>query len=193
MKINDETKVYFTSPASTGKNTESHPAQNGAPPPLKTILVPVEDLSQTAKKASCYAIPFARQMNARIILLHILPVTDAPAWRYDGVNHEWFFDIRGQSDLEHKLAAFARTAFPPDVRVDVEVRYGAPTKKIVNTADELDVDLIIMCTHARRGWVHLLIGSVASDVVRRAPCPVLVVREHEHEFIFDEPAVLKTA
>ena len=96
MKINDETKVYFTSPASTGKNTESHPAQNGAPPPLKTILVPVEDLSQTAKKASCYAIPFARQMNARIILLHILPVTDAPAWRYDGVNHEWFFDIRGQ-------------------------------------------------------------------------------------------------
>lgn len=193
MKINDETKAGFTSSALAAENPASPPAKNGARSPLKIILVPVEDLSQTTEKALRYAIPFARQMNARVILLHILPITDAPARRYDNINHEWFLDAHMGRDMEHSLSAFVHATFPPDVPVDVEVRYGAPMKKIVDTAGELAVDLIILCTHGHRGWVRLLIGSVASDVVRRAPCPVLVVREDEHEFTSDKPAVSMAA
>lgn len=169
--------------------------KNTAQPTLKsqTILVPVEDLSGMAKKAMRYAIPFAKQMNARIVFLHILPVTSAPAWRYDGVNHKWFIDAQAQLNAEQQLAAFTKEALPTDVPVKIEVRYGTPASNILNAATELDVDLIIMCTHGHSGWIHLLIGSVASNIVRQAPCPVLVVREHENEFVFDEPGVLRAA
>ena len=50
-------------------------------------------------------------------------------------------------------------------------------------AKDLDVDLIIIATHGYTSWRHLCIGSTAERVVRTAPCPVLVVREKEHEFI----------
>jgi universal stress protein A len=167
--------------------------KNTAQPALKSqaILVPVEDLSGMAKQAMHYAIPFAKKMNARIVFLHILPVTSAPAWRYDGINHKWFFDAHLQLNTEQQLAAFAKESFPTDVPVKAEVRYGTPASNILNVATELDVDLIIMCTHGHSGWIHMLIGSVASNIVRRAPCPVLVVREHENEFVFDEPGVFK--
>lgn len=191
MKTKGETNPEFASLTTNGAIPDHSPAQLSQQ--LQTILVPVQDLSDPAKKALRYSIPFARQMRARIIFLHILPVTGAPAWKYDGINHEWFFDAHVQRDTEHQLSAFAQNNFPRDVSVEIEVRYGAPTNRIVETAREMSVDLIIMCTHAHRGWVHALLGSVASDVVQRAPCPVLVVREHEHEFVTDEPGALATA
>ncbi|MGC9944289.1 MAG: universal stress protein [Verrucomicrobiota bacterium] len=193
MKTNGETAAAVVSPSNGGATVAADHDNSGARPVFKsqTILVPVSDLSATATQALRYAIPFARQMNARIIFLHILPVTGAPAWKYDGVNHEWFFDAHVQRDMEQKLGGFANKSFPTDVPVEIEVRYGAPAAKIVHAAVEMDVNLIIMCTHAHRGWIHFLIGSVASDVARRAPCPVLVVREQEHEFVVEKPSALK--
>jgi nucleotide-binding universal stress UspA family protein len=47
----------------------------------------------------------------------------------------------------------------------------------------MDVDLIMIATHGYTSWRHLCIGSTAERVVRSAPCPVLVVREKEHDFI----------
>ena len=63
-----------------------------------------------------------------------------------------------------------------------KVRAGLPSHEIVETAKELDVDLIVIATHGYAGWKHFCIGSTAERVVRAAPCPVLVVREKEHEF-----------
>ena len=54
--------------------------------------------------------------------------------------------------------------------------HGVPFQAIIDTATEKDVDLIIMGTHGRTGLTHVLMGSVAENVVRLAPCPVLVVR-----------------
>jgi nucleotide-binding universal stress UspA family protein len=63
-----------------------------------------------------------------------------------------------------------------------KVRAGLPSHEIVEAAKEMDVDLIVVATHGYTGWKHFCIGSTAERVVRAAPCPVLVVREKEHEF-----------
>ena len=63
-----------------------------------------------------------------------------------------------------------------------KVRAGIPSHEIVEVAKEMDVDLIVIATHGYTGWKHFCIGSTAERVVRAAPCPVLVVREKEHEF-----------
>ena len=62
-------------------------------------------------------------------------------------------------------------------------RRGLASHEIVEAAKDLDVDLIVMATDGYTGWKHFCIGSTAERVVRAAPCPVLVVREKEHEFI----------
>ena len=63
------------------------------------------------------------------------------------------------------------------------IRTGVATHEIVEAAKELDVDLIVIATHGYTGWKHFAIGSTAAQVARAAPCPVLVVREKEHDFL----------
>ncbi len=60
---------------------------------------------------------------------------------------------------------------------------GGPYVEIVRYAKERDIDLIVMGTHGRGFVAHMLMGSVAEKVVRRAPCPVLTVRHPEHDFV----------
>jgi nucleotide-binding universal stress UspA family protein len=61
----------------------------------------------------------------------------------------------------------------------IRIVHGVPFREIIDTAKDIQADLIIMGTHGRTGVPHLLIGSVAERVVRLAPCPVLVTRHSE--------------
>ena len=63
------------------------------------------------------------------------------------------------------------------------VRTRIASHEIVEAVKDFDVDLIVIATHGYTGWKHFCIGSTAERVVRAAPCPVLVVREKEHEFV----------
>jgi universal stress protein A len=63
------------------------------------------------------------------------------------------------------------------------VRTGKPFYEINQYAQEEDIDLIVIATHGHSGMEHILFGSTAEKVVRKAPCPVLVVRTGEHEFV----------
>lgn len=63
------------------------------------------------------------------------------------------------------------------------VRSGSPAFEIIEVAKFLPADVIVISTHGRTGLKHMLLGSVTERVVSRAPCPVLVVREREREFI----------
>jgi nucleotide-binding universal stress UspA family protein len=94
---------------------------------------------------------------------------------------------RTQDELalaEAKMQALA-DASPREAHLQITsgIRRGVPTHEIVQAAEELDVDLIIMATHGLQGWRHFGLGSTADRVARVAPCPVLVVREREREFI----------
>ena len=68
------------------------------------------------------------------------------------------------------------------------MREGAPYREIVQAAQDEDIDLIVISTHGHRGFARMFLGSTAERVVRHATCPVLIVREKEHEFI--EPSSL---
>jgi nucleotide-binding universal stress UspA family protein len=62
-------------------------------------------------------------------------------------------------------------------------RFGEAWAEIVAVAKEQGADLIVISTHGRTGFEHALLGSTTEKVVRHAPCPVLVVRQREHEFV----------
>ena len=67
--------------------------------------------------------------------------------------------------------------------MQIELVTGSPFLQVVRMARKEGVDLIVMGTHGRTGLAHVLMGSVAEKVVRKAPCPVLTVKHPEHEFV----------
>ena len=66
---------------------------------------------------------------------------------------------------------------------DFDVVAGLATDSIIAKAKRCEADMILIGVHSERVIKHAIIGSTAERVVRLAPCPVLVVRDHEHEFI----------
>ena len=147
---------------------------------LKRILVPV-DFSPLSKKALQYALRFVEEFNAEMKLVHVVEPVVPPA--FDG----WMIAPPVSStyaDGAKKLRRLASSVQTADINpLQSTVRTGLPAHEIVEAAKELDVDLIIIATHGYTGWKHFAIGSTAERVVRAAPCPVLVVREKEHEFV----------
>lgn len=149
---------------------------------LNKILVPI-DFSDTSKKALQYALRFAEQFGCEIVLLHVvepaMPTIGAP------LAVEMFPQPQEDSTAAKKeLAALAaRSRIKGSDSISSTIRTGHPPNEITKAAKDLDVDLIVIATHGYTSWRHLCIGSTAERVVRTAPCPVLVVREKEHEFI----------
>lgn len=149
---------------------------------LKRILVPV-DFSPLSKKALLYAARLAQQFNAAIDLFHVVEPEVPPA--FDGfmivpspISSGTTSSCTGQMTA---MVAAARSAGAE--RMKTSVRCGLAAFEIVEAAKEFDADLIVIATHGYTGWKHFAIGSTAERVVRAAPCPVLVVREKEHEFV----------
>src|ERR1700719_3621940 len=148
---------------------------------LTRILVPV-DFSPLSKKALHYATRMACEFGAEVNILHVVEPKVPPA--FDGfmiappvVSNRTDASCTGQLEGLVNLVRKAGVE-----QVDSTVRTGLAAFEIVEAAKELDVDLIVIATHGYTGWKHFTIGSTAERVVRAAPCPVLVVREKEHEF-----------
>jgi universal stress protein A len=150
---------------------------------LRRILVPT-DFSKSSGNALTYAVAFAEKFAAEIHLLHVVQdlalfipeavlVAPAPAPPVEQ------FAAAARAALERAIADLQR----PGLTVHPEVVEGTPYEEIVRFARERDVDLIVIGTHGRSGLAHILLGGVTDKVVRRAPCPVLTVRPHEHEFV----------
>ncbi len=147
---------------------------------IRTILVPV-DFSETSKKALDYAVPFAQQFKARLILLYVVPA-NFPVGEF-GMVDVAFMEKELRAAGEKQLAELARDRVGAGVATQTFVRAGRPVTEIAAIAKSTNSDLIVISTHGHTGLKHVLLGSVAENVVRYAPCPVLVVREDEHEFL----------
>jgi universal stress protein A len=146
---------------------------------LKRMLVPV-DFSDCSKKALAYAVAFAKQFGAEILLAYVvqpnIPVPEMTPIQADTIIGE--MRESGKSELE-KL----RVSMTDDVKITTVVRVGHPAQEIVRAAAEADADIILLSTHGRTGLGRVFFGSVAEHVTRYAGCPVLTVREREHEFV----------
>jgi universal stress protein A len=156
---------------------------NGGGLSLARILVPV-DFSSLSRKAVDYATRFAKEFKAEVTLVHVLEPEIPPA--FEGyIIPPPMPDLNGAPSSEKKalkaLIGFVRAAGVE--HVGSAIRRGIASHEIVDAARDLDVDLIVIATHGYTGWKHFCIGSTAERVVRAAPCPVLVVREKEHEFV----------
>jgi len=146
---------------------------------LKRILVPT-DFSEASNAAYRYALRFAQQFRAELHILHVLePACPPDLAGFPGMPA--FSDVE-RGPTEKKLRAWTHSVAAMGVSAKMAVRNGLPSHEIVEAAKDLDIDLIIIATHGYTGWKHFCIGSTAERVVRAAPCPVLVVREKEHQF-----------
>ena len=147
---------------------------------VKRILVPI-DFSDCARKALQYAIPLAREHDASITAIYVIPPIYGVG-EYGGIEY-MPLESEARAYGEQRLAAMVLDEVDGTVTVNTLVRSGSPAGQIIRVAQDLPADLIVISTHGRTGLKHALVGSVAEHLVRGAPCPVLVVREKEHEFL----------
>jgi nucleotide-binding universal stress UspA family protein len=151
---------------------------------LKKILVPT-DFSEHSEHAAAYAVELARQYGANQI--HCIHVSDIPAdllatsaYYMTGPSEQFVEQVRDEG--RRGLDAFVKKNFK-DVPVKAVFLEGRPFVEIIRYARENEIDLIVISTHGRSGLKHALFGSVAEKVVRKAPCPVLVVKQEERDFV----------
>lgn len=147
---------------------------------IHRILVPI-DFSEHSKNALQYAVSFAKQFTAELVLLYVVEPTIYPAdFSFGQValpNIENELRERGSSELDQLKQKYIGETLSSHTLV----RTGKPFLEILTTAQEEDVDLIIMATHGHTGVEHILFGGTAEKVVRKALCPVLLVRPVENE------------
>ena len=148
---------------------------------IKRILAPT-DFSPASKKALKYALRFARDYGSELTVLHV--VEPATSSSFEDAPEAPAFSKAKMTDAEARLRPLVRS-FPgarmPGLRP--AIRMGLAAHEIVEVAKDLDADLIVIATRSYEAWKHLVIGSTTARVARAAPCPVLVVREHEHDFV----------
>ncbi len=142
---------------------------------IKKILVPI-DFSEHSKNALRHAITYAKQFDAELVLIYVVEPTVYPAdlsfgqVAFPSIERE--LSQRGKEELDE----LAKKQAGKHVRVRTVIRTGKPFLEIIDAAQREHVDLIIIATHGHTGVEHLLFGSTAEKVVRKAHCPVLVVR-----------------
>ena len=151
---------------------------------LKRILVP-HDFSETSEAAVRYALALAHSFGAK---LHLLHVSDKA--RFEMATE---FPLGLDGTLEDAVRERLVKILTPREQLDFtpvfEFRSGSPAAEIGRYAKEADIDLIVMGTHGRGLVAHAVLGSVAEKVVRTAPCPVLTVRNPQHEFVMPDAVV----
>ena len=145
--------------------------------PIKRLLVPT-DFSPVSDIATEYAIDLAGRFGAAVHLLHVLDDTSYAAAYPDGFYVE-LPSVRKQlvEEADKKLAALAAGFAARNFTATWQVLSGRPARVIADEAQHRGTDLIVMGTHGRGGFAHLVLGSVAERVLRTAPCPVLAVRD----------------
>ncbi len=141
------------------------------------VIVVLTDFSDYSLRALPYAIDLAAKYDARLKVLHVnepsLQVSDV-AWV--GVDERSVNNDHVREARRH-LEKLVLEMVPTDVPTDAEILTGNAVDEVIRYARDVNADLIIMATHGRSGVSHMLMGSTAEHVVRKAPCPVLTLKQ----------------
>jgi nucleotide-binding universal stress UspA family protein len=147
---------------------------NATESPYQRILF-CTDFSANADLAFEFAVDATqRRPGSELILLHVIPEPDAQFWKtylyeVDDV------DSKARADIDRKVAETYTPRVPNGVRFRVEFRIGRDYIKILEFAEQEDVDLIVIGRQGHSSFGTVLFGNVTERVARKAPCPVLVV------------------
>ena len=143
---------------------------------LTKILCPV-DLSETSGHALDQAVALARSYNARLTVLEV-SWAGLPPIAYPGSASSPTRPLllpHQLEELREELRLFAERGSAAGVAMDLLIREGAVVPMILEEARTIGADLIVIGTHGRSGFDHLLLGSVTEKVLRKAECAVMTV------------------
>ncbi len=140
---------------------------------LKKILCPV-DHSECSYLALKYAISLALKDEAKLYLMHVIDTRlyDTEIYKFSPYKLDEIDMDKIHEDLIKSLPEGTMDV----LEVETIVIKGIPFHEIITAATEIGADLIVIGTHGRTGLSHVVMGSVAEKVVRKASCPVLTVR-----------------
>jgi len=150
---------------------------------IERVLIPV-DFSDTSRKAFYFGLKLARMFDADTHVLHVeepLVTMNDPVKVSEEVG-------RLDAGVRRRLDEIYEKGGVEEVdrrRVKIEIRGGKPWQEIVRYAEDNNIGMIVMATEGATGMKHILVGSTAERVVRRAPCPVLCVKPDGYESNID--------
>jgi nucleotide-binding universal stress UspA family protein len=150
---------------------------------LKHVLVPT-DFSETSDVALKYGKAFAAAFGATLHVVHVIEEPYGQPWAVEAygfslaaLQDEWIKEAKGR--MEKILSEDERKT----LKAVTTTVLGHPVMEIMRYAKDNGIDLVVMGTHGRGPLGHVVMGSVAERLVRKAPCPVLTVRAPEREFV----------
>lgn len=148
---------------------------------LKKILYPT-DFSESSLEALKYGVSFAKEFGAKLILMHVVSENT------EGLNLPRVSSLESvEQELVQEAERNLKVLIPIEQRKNLDwemaILRGHPANEIMLYAHQNDIDLIIIGTHGRSGFEHIIFGSTAEKVVRKAPCPVLTVKPAQREFV----------
>lgn len=149
---------------------------------IENILVPT-DFSVHSELAYQWALSLAKEFGAKVKLMNVFDISELMGlgWSIYGGSLEGEIINRMEADAKKTLGEFIDKFGAGGVEVSTLSARGKPFVEIVRAAKAGKFDMVVMGTHGRKGIEHLLIGSNAEKVVRKAPCSVLTVRHFEGE------------
>ena len=140
---------------------------------IKKVLIAL-DYDETSQKVAEQGFAMAKAMNAKVILLHI--ISEQPVY-YSSYAYmrEWRVDIMG--DLEKSVHEFMEKAKKSlgDDSIQIVVEFGGIAATILDTAKDLNADIIVIGTHSRSWLENIILGSEAEDVLKKATIPLFIV------------------
>ncbi len=143
---------------------------------IERVLFPT-DFSDGSKRAFPQAAFLADWHDAE---LHILNVTGRHRHDYEEMKDNFPLSMEMLTEWLRRPSESVQGANWPDLEAlpieQEQVESAAPAERIVEHAEEKNVDLVVMGTHGRRGVDRMLFGSVTEEVVRKVPAPVLTIR-----------------
>jgi universal stress protein A len=164
-------KIALESPALRGKREAFQ---------VKSALVPL-DFSRASLKAIEYALPLTKLFGANLHFVHAFDY-DYPLSTFSAMPL-----VMSETEIAHgakrRLQDIAKKYRADLPSANLHVVKGRAYHAICELAQKLETDLIITTTHGHTGLKHVFLGSTAERIVQHAPCAVLVVREHEREFL----------
>jgi nucleotide-binding universal stress UspA family protein len=142
--------------------------------PISKILHPT-DFSMASQTALALASSLACANNATLIIAHIF----SPTANVVAASPPVAISVANAVEEKERLKRIIPS--DPQVKFVHRLLEGSPAQSIVEFAESDSIDLIVMGTHGQTGLTRLLMGSVAEAVVRKAPCPVLTIKESSRE------------
>ena len=134
------------------------------------------DFSENADRAFVFAVNSAvRNVGCELHLLHVIPEPSAQFWKGYIYEADEDVDARAKREIDAKVAEVYRPRVPAGVKLVIAMRIGEAGQKILEYAQEQDVDLVIVGRQGAGAVGKILFGNVTERVVRKADCPVLVI------------------